>query len=143
MITDPEQPVAPYCTPAQLVVPLMTRWMLAFEDPQSETLWLAKAAPRDWMEDNKTISVENAPTRWGRVSFTVTSKLSQGKVVGQIVLPASFRAAVKLRLRLPAGHRIHSATVNGRPWTQFDPQQETITLAPGLTGRISLEVGCL
>ena len=143
VITAPETPVAAYCTPAQLVVPMMTRWMLAFEDPQSETLWLAKGTPRTWMEDNKKISVRNAPTRWGHVSFSVTSKVNQGKVEGQVVLPASFGATVKVRMRLPEGHRIQSATVNGKPWTKFDPQEETVTLPPGLTGTISLEVNCL
>ena len=37
---------APYCSPAQLVVPLLVRWMLAFEEPNSEVLWLGKACPR-------------------------------------------------------------------------------------------------
>jgi flagella basal body P-ring formation protein FlgA len=95
------------------------------------------------MEDNKKISVRNAPTRWGHVSFSVTSMVNQGKVEGQVVLPASFGATVKVRMRLPEGHRIQSATVNGKPWTKFDPQEETVTLPPGLTGTISLEVNCL
>ncbi len=141
-VTEPEKPVSAYCTPAQLVVPLMTRWMLAFEDPESETLWLAKGTPRSWMENGKRISVKNAPTRWGRVSFTVTSKVELGKVEGQIELPASFPATVQLRLRLPAGRRIESVMVNGRPWTKFDSQLENITLPPGLTGKISVEVDC-
>jgi hypothetical protein len=55
---------APYRTPAQLVVPLLTRWMLVFEDPQSDILWLAKATPRDWLADGQRIKVSNAPTRW-------------------------------------------------------------------------------
>jgi hypothetical protein len=142
VITAPGETVSPYCTPAQLVVPLMTRWMLAFEDPQSETLWLAKAAPRSWLENEKHISVRNAPTRWGRVSFTVTSKIDQGKVEGQLELPAFFAATVKLRLRLPGGRRIQSATVNGKPWTRFDPQEETVSLPPGTAGKISLEAIC-
>jgi hypothetical protein len=140
--TDQEGTAGSYCTPAQLVVPLMTRWMLAFEDPQSDTLWLAKGTPRSWLEEGKKISVTGAPTRWGRVSFTVTSHLSQGKVEGQIVLPASFAGTVKLRLRLPEGRRIQSATVNGRPTARFDPEEETVTLPPGLTGRIPVEVSC-
>jgi hypothetical protein len=141
-IAYPENPASPYCTPAQLVVPMMTRWMLAFEDPQSETLWLAKGTPRSWLEENKTISVRNAPTRWGRISFSMTSKLSEHKVIAEIQLPAAFAAAVKLRLRLPEGHRIQSVIVNGKPWTRFDPQEETITLPPGLTGKIAVGADC-
>ena len=140
--TDQEGAAGSYCTPAQLVVPLMTRWMLAFEDPQSDTLWLAKGTPRNWLEEGKKISVTGAPTRWGRVSFTITSRVSQGKVEGQVLLPASFAGTVKLRLRLPEGHRIQSATVNGRPAAKFDPEEETVTLPPGMTGRIPVEVSC-
>jgi hypothetical protein len=140
--TDLEGAAGSYCTPAQLVVPLMTRWMLAFEDPQSDTLWLAKGTPRSWLEEGKKISVTGAPTRWGRVSFTLTSQVNQGKVEGQVVLPASFAGTVKLRLRLPEGRRIQSATVNGRPAAKFDPEEETVTLPPGLTGRIPVEVIC-
>src|SRR5262249_25070828 len=46
---DPTQSTAPYCVPAQLCVPLLVRWMLAFEEPNSDTLWLCKAAPREWL----------------------------------------------------------------------------------------------
>ena len=121
---------------------MMTRWMLAFEDPQSETLWLAKGTPRSWLEDNKKISVQNAPTRWGRISFSITSKFSDHKVNAEIQLPSAFAAAIKLRLRLPEGHRIQSVTVNGKPWTRFDPQEETVTLPLGLTGKISVDADC-
>jgi len=140
--TDQEGAAYSYCTPAQLVVPMMTRWMLAFEDPQSDTLWLAKGTPRSWLEEGKKISVAGAPTRWGRVSFTLTSQVSQGKVEGQVVLPVSFAGTIKLRLRLPEGRRIQSATVNGRLAAKFDPEEETVTLPPGMTGRIPVEVRC-
>ena len=55
----PDQGLAPYCTPAQLVVALMTKWLLVFEDPQSETLWLGKGLPRDWLKDGKVTRVED------------------------------------------------------------------------------------
>jgi hypothetical protein len=49
----PDEGAAPYCTPAQLVVALMTKWLLVFEDPQSETVWLGKGIPRKWLQDGK------------------------------------------------------------------------------------------
>jgi hypothetical protein len=64
----PGEGTAPYCTPAQLVVALMTRWLLVFEDPQSETVWLAKGVPRTWFADGQKISVENP--RDGAVSLS-------------------------------------------------------------------------
>jgi len=139
---DLESPAGPYCTPAQLVVPLMTRWMLAFEDPQSDTLWLAKATPRDWLEDGRKIAVSGVPTRWGRVSYTLISKLNQGRIEGEVELPASLTAVVKLRARLPEGHRIQSVTVNGKPWKAFDSQEETVTLTHGLSGKVVVAVNC-
>ena len=32
-LLDPKRFAAPYCTPAQMTVPLLTRWMLVFEEP--------------------------------------------------------------------------------------------------------------
>jgi len=140
--TDQEGAGYSYCTPAQLVVPMMTRWMLVFEDPQSDTLWLAKGTPRSWLEEGGTISVAGAPTRWGRVGFTLVSQVNQGKVEGQVVLPASFAGTIKLRVRLPEGRRIQSVTVNGRLAAKFNPEEETVTLPSGMTGRIPVEVRC-
>ena len=110
----PDQGIAPYCTPAQLVVALMTKWLLVFEDPQSETVWLGKGAPRDWLEDGKVIRVDDAPTRWGRMGFTISSRIRTGTVAADVKLPARFGAVVNLRLRAPGGQRMKSVTVNGR-----------------------------
>ncbi len=138
---DPEVMAAPYCTPAEMVVPMMTRWMLVFEDPESETVWLAKATPTAWLEDSKTISVSEAPTRWGRIGYSLTSRLSEGKVEALISLPASgFAAAVKLRIRVPQENTVRSVTVNGKPWTEFDPSQGTITLPPHLSGKVAATI---
>ena len=112
---DPNDYTAPYCSPAQMTVPLLTRWMLLFEEPESDVLWLAKGTPRAWLEDGQTIAVSNAPTRWGRVSFSLRSHLGNGKIDATLDLPARPpEALVKLRLRVPAGHRIRSAQMNGK-----------------------------
>src|SRR5262245_1244771 len=98
---------APYCTPAQLVPALMTRWLLVFEDPESETLWLGRGIPRSWLEDGKSVSVTNAPTRWGRVSYTIASHVKTGTVDVELRLPDSRLAAeIRVRLRLGGGARI-------------------------------------
>jgi len=139
---DPAEFAAPYCTPAEMVVPMMTRWMLAFEDPNSDRLWLDKAAPRSWLANGNRISVNGVPTRWGRVNFAIVSNLNRGQVNGQIELPGSFAATLKLRLRLPEDRRIQSVMVNGKPWTTFDAQEETVSLPAGLTGKITVSVEC-
>jgi hypothetical protein len=126
----PDQVIAPYCTPAQLVVALLTKWLLVFEDPKSETVWLAKAAPREWLEDGKSIAVERAPTRWGRLSFKVTSQIVSRTIAIQLTLPPGFGATTKLRLRAPKNAQLKSVTVNGKAWDQFDAVSETITIPP-------------
>jgi hypothetical protein len=138
---DPKQFAAPYCTPAQMVVPLLTRWMLVFEDPASDTLWLAKGTPRRWLEEGKRIAVSRAPTRWGPVGFTLQSRLQAGRIEATVDLPAKLSPpSVKLRLRVPEGRRIRAVVLDGKPWAQFDPQEETVTLPARGKGRMVLTV---
>jgi hypothetical protein len=133
-----DRPAAPYCTPAQLVVALMTRWLLVFEDPQSETLWLGKAIPRPWLEDGKSTSVSQAPTRWGRVGFSIVSHMKENSISAQVELPSSFPAVTKFRLRTPDNAKLKSVTLNGKPWTQFSADDETITIPAGTSGTVNL-----
>eukprot|EP00729_Bicosta_minor_P023545 gene23545-10381_t len=41
-------PVA-YSSAGVVVVPTYLKWMLCFEEPETRTLWLGKAVPRDWL----------------------------------------------------------------------------------------------
>ena len=48
------------------------KWMLCFEEPESRTLWLAKATPRGWLAAGEApIVAANLTTRYGRVSYTL------------------------------------------------------------------------
>jgi hypothetical protein len=133
-----DDPAAPYCTPAQLVVALMTKWILVFEDPMSETLWLGKAVPRKWLENGKATSISAAPTRWGRVGFSMVSHLTQGQIVATVDLPVKFGAVAKLRLRAPGKRQLKSVSVNGKEWKGFDAGEETVTIPPGLSGKVRI-----
>jgi hypothetical protein len=135
-----DTPAAPYCTPAQLAAAMITRWLLVFEDPESETLWLGKGLPQDWLADGKTVSVKSAPTRWGRVSYSITSQIQQGMVNAEVTLPQNFNAATKLRLRVPGAPKISSVSLNSKPWTHFDAAEQTITLPPGRSGTLRIAV---
>jgi hypothetical protein len=138
----PGKSIAPYCTPAQVFVALVTRWMLVFEDPTSDALWLAKATPRDWLQSGKNISVRRAPTRWGSVGYSLKSSLDKSTILASVELPHSpFAATIHLRLRVPAGHTLQSVTLNGQLWSQFNAQDEMITIPPGHSGTVSLVVG--
>ena len=59
---------ADYCVPAQLTLPLLTRWMLVFEERDADTLWFLRATPRVWLRDR--LAVHGASTRWGPVDLS-------------------------------------------------------------------------
>jgi hypothetical protein len=125
---QPDRGAAPYCAPAQMVVALMTKWLLVFEEPGRDVLWLAKGTPRDWLEDSKTIAVEGATTRWGKVGYSIKSQIQSGQVSARVKLPAHFAATAKLRLRVPIGYTLESVTIDGRSWSNFDKLRATIDL---------------
>jgi len=132
---------APYCTPSQLLIPVLTKWMLVFEDPNEPVLWLAKATPQQWLENGKKISISGAPTRFGMVAYELRSEMGKGKVYGTISLPPGPSSpTVNIRIRVPGDRRMQSILVNGKPWKDFDPAQNIITLPPAIKGRVILEV---
>jgi hypothetical protein len=103
-----------------------------------DVLWLAKATPRVWLEQNKKISVKNAPTYFGSVAYEIVSDVDNGKISATVEMPS--RKAPKevvLRFRHPKSAPIKSVTVNGKPWTEFNKDKETITLK-GLTGPVAV-----
>jgi hypothetical protein len=110
-----------------------------FDDPQSDILWLAKATPRDWLADGQQIKVSNARTRWGTVSYSLRSHLRQRTIEAHVTLPASpFPVAIRIRLRTPDGYRIQHVTLNNKPYPDFDPHLETITMPAASAGTLDL-----
>ena len=103
------------------------RNLLVWED--GGTLWLGRATPRAWLEQGKKIGVKNAPTHFGTLAYEIVSNVDNGKINATIELPA--RKApneVVLRFRHPMAAAIKSVTVNGKAWTEFNRDKETITL---------------
>ncbi|HTE42964.1 MAG TPA: hypothetical protein VK629_19225, partial [Steroidobacteraceae bacterium] len=132
---------APYCSPAQLVAPLLIRWLLVFEDPESETLWLGKGTPREWLTDGKHVSVEAARTRWGRIDYSIHSQIKRKTISVKLQLPQNGLAAqTRLRLRVPGEVRMKSVSINGKRTTSFDAVSEAITIAPGTGGELDVAV---
>jgi len=81
------------------------------DDGRPDTLRLCFATPRGWLEDGKIVRVENAPTAFGPISFTVKSRLSHGEVIVDLDLPSRNPPQRSLfRARLPNGWKIASAT---------------------------------
>ena len=121
-------------------VPLCLKWMLCFEEPETRTLWLGKATPRDWLAAGEApLIASNLTTRYGRVSFSLVVSVAPGTsytVVANVTIPPTFAASsahappggIRLRLRAPLEHagRLSSVSVGGKPWSTFNAAEETI-----------------
>ena len=113
------------------------RLMLVMEE--GDTLWLARATPRAWLEQGKKIAVNSAPTDFGTLAYQIVSDVDHGKITATVQMPSrNPPQAVLLRLRHPQAAPIKSVAVNGRPWTDFEPAKELIRLH-GLQGATEVE----
>jgi hypothetical protein len=101
-------------------------------------LWVTRATPRAWLEQGKKISVKNAPTYYGTVAYEIVSDVDNGKISATVEMPSrKAPKEVTLRLRHPKAAPIKSVTVNGKPWSEFNTDKETITLK-GLAGTVTV-----
>ena len=119
-----------YCVPAQQTIPLLVRWMLVLEDSDEDRLYLAKGVPREWVVSGKQIRIEQAPTRWGKVSFRLVTKPGAKSIVGHVELSGQrVPREVHFKLRLPAPTLLQKVTVNGQPATLGGDHNDTVIIA--------------
>jgi hypothetical protein len=112
------------------------RNMLVMES--GDSLWIARATPRAWLEQGRKITVKNASTHFGTTAYQIVSDVDNGKINATVELPARVPPReVWLRLRHPKSAPIKSATVNGKEWKDFNPAKETIALK-SLTGTVTV-----
>ena len=103
-------------------------------------LELAFGAPRPWLRAGRRITVRRAATSFGPVSYTIEARTDS--ILATIDVPKRpAPKSLKLRLRLPRGQRVESATVNGKPVEPPAGEKlgETIDLS-GLGGRLEVIV---
>ena len=98
---------ADYCVPSQLTIPLMTRWMLAWEERDADVLWLCRALPRAWLAGK--VSFSNALTRFGPVALEMQPHDGLCRMTVRIVLPTQSTPTLVLRIPHPTRMRISSA----------------------------------
>ncbi|MCC6820464.1 MAG: NPCBM/NEW2 domain-containing protein [Verrucomicrobia subdivision 3 bacterium] len=114
-----------------------TREMLVQE--RGDELWLAPLITSNWLKDGLSVAVTNAPTRFGRVSYHLTSRAQSGAIEARIEPPTrSTPKAIVLRLRHPEGKRLRTVMVNGQPHNDFDRQKETIRVVPNAVRPITV-----
>jgi hypothetical protein len=118
-----------FCIPAQLTIPTLVRWMLVLEDSDRECLYFGRGLPRDWVGSGKEIKIDQAPTRWGRVDFSMKTKREVNTVTAAISLAKTASLEeVRLAIRLPLRNKLQSATVNGRPAGIGGAHEDTIVI---------------
>ena len=104
-----------------------TRTMLVME--RGAELWLAPFVPTEWLQDGMTVSVRNAPTRCGPVSYRITSSVDRGFIEADIEPPSRTPPEpLVIRLRHPEEQALKAVRVNGRPHAGFDAAAGTIRL---------------
>jgi hypothetical protein len=109
------------------------RNLLVMEDGQS--LWMARATPRAWLEQGRKIAIRNAPTYFGSAAYELISDVDNGRITATIEIPGRQPPrSVLLRFRHPKAAPIKSATVNGKAWSGFNKDKEVIELV-GFTGK--------
>ncbi|MCU0960619.1 MAG: hypothetical protein MUF48_10995 [Pirellulaceae bacterium] len=103
------------------------RNMLVME--AGESLWLARATPRAWLEQGKRIRASNAPTHFGTVAYELVSDVDHRQIHATVELPSRKPPKeILLRLRHPTGAPIKSVTINGRDSPDFDAARELARL---------------
>ena len=100
---------------------------------QGDTLWLARATPREWLARGNTLRVSRAATVFGRVSFTVASAAAADEVVATVAAEWHHPPArTLLRLRHPHRRRIAALAVEGASYRRYDDETVELTeLAAG------------
>ena len=113
------------------------REMLILEDKDS--LWLASGVPRRWLESRQGITVTDAQTFFGPVTYTLHAGPKARTIEADVHLPERNPAKHSwLVVRTPS-KQFRSVEVNGTKWTAIDQGKEAIELT-GLKGDIAVEI---
>jgi hypothetical protein len=113
-----------FCMPAQQTIPILVRWMLVFEHPDENRLYLGRALPRKWLAADKPIAIEQAPTRWGRIDYRLEPR--PGGYVATVALNArgELPSELELSFRLPPGKTLAALTVNEKRAEPAGPRRD-------------------
>ena len=115
------------------------RNLLVNELAGNEALFIGQAMPRAWLSNGQNVHVQNAPTYFGPISFSVHSQIATGQITVTLDTPSRKRPATLLiRLRHPERKPLQSVTVNGGVWSDFDPEKEWIRIVAPTETRYDL-----
>jgi hypothetical protein len=122
-----------FCIPAQQTIPLLVRWMLVLEDSDADRLYFGKGLPHAWVASGKPIKIERAPTRFGRVDFSLAN--ANGRVTANVALArAGTPTEIHVKLRGASG----GIQVNDHPATVAGPHNDTVVIRTGSESRFEI-----
>jgi len=114
----------------------LLRMMLVRED--GDRLLLGQAAPQQWLKHGRRVEVRDAPTFFGKVSYTIESAADQGRITVQLVPPRRDPPKeIQLFLRHPDGRPIRRVLVADKPLDSFDAGSVCLR---GITQPVTVEL---
>lgn len=123
--------------PCQVMVPVMLRWGLVYEERDSDVLWLCRAIPRRWLATGGKVKAGRVPTRFGEVGFAVRRTTAEELEVKLRLPKGGLAAQLRLRLRLPEGEGVAEAKLGEEG---LAVEGDTVLCPQGLAGKVRLTV---
>ena len=75
-VVDRDERTVAFAAAGEVLAPVYLKWMLCYEEPESRTLWLGKATPREWLAAGEAALVAaNLTTRYGRITFSLAPSM--------------------------------------------------------------------
>lgn len=109
---------------------VQTRKMFVCEDKDTLTLFVAPFVPSYWLENGSKVVVENAPTYFGKVSYSLQSK-EENEIEGSIFVykEVEFKKVI-LRVRHSLEKPFKKVMVNDCEYSDWDSQLCVVNLYP-------------
>jgi hypothetical protein len=121
-----------------MTLPIAIKWLLVHEDPVTGVITLGRGVPHECLEPGRMIGVSDAPTRRGRVSYCMTSRIDDGEVLASVTLPERPGAEIRLRIRAPESFALVSAKVTNRDDVELVIEADCIVFPLGAGGTLAI-----
>jgi hypothetical protein len=104
------------------------RSMFVYENELDQSLVLASALYQDWIDTPNGMSVQNLPTYYGEISYSIKKEISNYRfsIKGDVKLPAN-----GIKIKNFNGSKLPSKiTVNGNEINEFSNKEITVKVCP-------------
>ncbi|NLA58348.1 MAG: hypothetical protein GX855_05560, partial [Firmicutes bacterium] len=116
-----------YKTPDEAGSVTWLRHLLVYE--QGYLLRLGWGVPRYWLTHGKSVGVQEAPTHFGTISYTIESRVSEKIVEVRLTPPQRKKPqCIEIRIRHPEQAAIKTVSVSGSDSYEVDRHNECVRL---------------